>query len=254
VGRRRELTARRKPITDPILIFGASGGIGSATARRLRTGGYPLHLTARDAGRLGTLAAELEAGMTPGDVLEEDDLARAVAAASSATGALGGVVFAVGSIELAPLRRTTADQFAAAFALNVTAAALAVKHAQLPLAKGMGSVVLFSSVAGDFGFRNHAVIGSAKAAVAGLTRSLAAELAPRTRVNAVAPSLTRTPLAGPLLGNVAMTEALEKQHPLGRLGAADDVAALVVALLGDAGRHVTGQVIGVDGGRGRIAG
>lgn len=242
----------------PVLILGATGGIGAAIARRLATAGQPIHLAARDAERLDALAAEFDpaaAGSSTCDVLVEGEVDRAVEAAAAGSGGLAGLVYAVGSIDLAPLRRVSAEGFARAFALNVTGAALAVRAAGSPLAAVGGSVVLFSSVAAGRGFRNHAVTGTAKAAVEGLTRSLAAELAPRVRVNCVAPTLTRTPLAAPLLaGGRQVEEALSRLHPMGRLGEADDVAALAVMLLGADAGFVTGQVIGVDGGRGAIAG
>lgn len=236
---------------EPILIYGATGGIGAALARRLAASGHPVHLTARDAGRLRELAGELNAEATPGDVLNEADLERITAAAAS-DGKLAGLVFAVGSIDLAPLRRLSAEAFQGAFALNVVAPALAVKHAAKALGEAGGAVVLFSSVAATLGLRSHAVIGTAKAAVEGLTRALAAELAPKVRVNCLAPTLTRTPLAAPLLPNDAITAALSKQHPLGRLGEADDVAAVAAMLVGPAAGYMTGQVIGVDGGRGSV--
>ena len=171
-----------------------------------------------------------------------------------ASDGLAGLVYAVGSIDLVPLRRLDARRLAEAFALNVTGAALAARAAQGPLAAAGGAVVMFSSVAAGTGFKNHAVTGTVKAAVEGLTRALAAELAPKVRVNCVAPSLTRTPLAAALLGNRQVEEAIARQHPLGRIGEAEEVAAVAALLLGAETAFVTGQVIHVDGGRGVVAG
>jgi NAD(P)-dependent dehydrogenase (short-subunit alcohol dehydrogenase family) len=103
------------------------------------------------------------------------------------------------------------------------------------------------------GYANHAIIGSAKAAVEGLTVSLAAELAPDVRVNCIAPSLTDTPLARSMTANPAMAEAIAKMHPLPRLGRAEDHAALAAFLLSDAATWITGQVFGVDGGRSKVS-
>jgi NAD(P)-dependent dehydrogenase (short-subunit alcohol dehydrogenase family) len=237
----------------PVLVFGATGGIGAALAWRLAAAGSRLHLAARDALRLEALASEIGAGWTAGDVLDEQVLERIVADAAPAGGALAGLVFAVGSIDLAPLKRVTAARFAEAFALNVVAPALAVKAALPALTAGNGSVVLFSSVAAGSGFRNHAVTGTVKAAVEGLARSLAAELAPKVRVNCVAPTLTRTPLAAAFTGDPQLAEGIARRHPLARLGEPEDVAGVAAMLLGPEGRFVTGQVIRVDGGRSTIA-
>ena len=113
-------------------------------------------------------------------------------------------------------------------------------------------VVLFSSIAARAGFPNHAAIAAAKAGVEGLALSLAAELAPAVRVNCVAPSLTRTRIAEPLTKSPQMADAIAKLHPLPRLGEGDDPAALADFLLSDAAGWITGQVVGVDGGRSTV--
>ena len=236
-----------------VLLFGATGGIGAALARRLAADGHRLHLSARDLPRLESLAVELDAERTAGDVRQQADIERVVAAAT-AGGPLTGLVFAVGSIDLGPLKRVTASQFADAFALNVTAPALAVQAALPALTAGDGAVVLYSSVAAGSGFRNHSVTGTVKAAVEGLARSLAAELAPKVRVNCIAPTLTRTSLAAAFTSNPLLAEGIARQHPLGRLGEPDDLAGVAAMLLGQGGCFITGEVIHVDGGRGNVAG
>ncbi len=240
-------------MSAPILVFGATGGIGAALTRRLASDGRKLHLAARDRARLAALAGEVGAEFTPGDVTRAEDLERTVRAAT-AGGALGGLVFAVGSIDLAPVKRLAAEQFATAFTLNVTAPALAVQAAAAALAAGEGAVLLYSSVAAGSGFRNHAVTGAVKAAVEGLTRSLAADLAPKVRVNAIAPTLTRTPLAAAFTGNKLLLEGIARQHPLGRVAEPEDLAGIGALLLGADGRFVTGEVIHVDGGRSSVSG
>ncbi|MGG5819742.1 SDR family NAD(P)-dependent oxidoreductase [Falsiroseomonas sp. HW251] len=234
-----------------IVVIGATGGIGGALARRLAARGEEPFLVARDAGRLAALAEELRAPWRAADVLDTAALKAAVAEAGPV---LAGLAFCVGSILLKPAPRLSEAEFLDAYRLNALAPAMAVQAALQALAAGKGSIVLFSSVAARKGFPNHAAIGAAKAAVEGLALSLAAELAPSIRVNAIAPSLTRTRIAEPLTRSPQMAEAIARQHPLARLGEADDAAALADFLLSPASGWITGQVIGVDGGRGTLAG
>jgi NAD(P)-dependent dehydrogenase (short-subunit alcohol dehydrogenase family) len=155
----------------------------------------------------------------------------------------------VGSIALKPLKRVTEADMLGAFRLNALGAMLSVQAAQEALAAGKGAVVLFSSIAARAGFTNHAAIAAAKGAVEGLTVALAAELAPAIRINCIAPSLTRSTMAAPLLANAQMAEAIAKQHPIPRLGEGDDAAALADFLLSDQSGWITGQIMAVDGGR-----
>lgn len=232
-------------MTAPHIIIGATGGVGSALARRLHAQGAALHLIGRDAAKLGALAAELGAGQAVADVLDEAALAAAVAAAGPR---VAGLAYCVGSIVLKPVRRATSAEYVAAFRLNAVGAALAVAAAADGLKATGGSVVLFSTVAVRSGFAAHAIVSAAKGAVEGLTLALAAELAP-VRVNAIAPSLTRTPMAAGMTANEAMAKAIAAQHPIPRLGEAEDSAALAAFLLGPDSGWITGQIIGVDGGR-----
>jgi NAD(P)-dependent dehydrogenase (short-subunit alcohol dehydrogenase family) len=236
---------------DRVVVVGATGGIGGALARRLRARGVEPILLGRDRARLAALGAELDAPWHQADVTDAAALRVGVEAAGTP---LAGLAFCVGSIVLKPIGRLAEADFLDAFRLNALAPALAVQAALAALVAGRGSVVLFSSVAARRGFANHAAIGAAKAAVEGLAVSLAAELAPQVRVNAVAPSLTRTALAEPLTRSAQMAEAIARQHPMARLGEAEDAAAMADFLLSDAAGWITGQVIGVDGGRGTLAG
>ena len=232
----------------PVIILGATGGIGAALSRRLAREGRRLFLVARDRERLAALSRELDAPYASADVTESDTLANAVAQAAE-SGALSGLAYAVGSIDLMPLKRTSPEAFAQAFALNVTPAAEALRLAQPALEAGQGSAVLFSTVAVRQGFANHAITSSVKGAIEGLTLALAAELAPRIRVNCIAPSLTRTPLAQGFTANETVARSIAQLHALGRLGEPDDIAAAAAFLLNPAASWITGQVIAVDGGR-----
>ena len=234
-------------MSSPIIIFGATGGIGAATARILSGKGYSLHLVGRNAASTQLLAEELGASHSVGDVLTEGFIEQAVADAGDT---LSGLLYAVGSITLKSLPRLKRDDFLRDFELNALSAAMAVQAAIPALKKsGHSSVVLFSSVAASQGFGMHASIGTAKAAVNGLTLSLAAELAPNIRVNAIAPSLTQTMLSKALWQNEASAQAISALHPIPRLGQAEDIAEVAAFLLSEKSGWITGQIIGVDGGR-----
>jgi NAD(P)-dependent dehydrogenase (short-subunit alcohol dehydrogenase family) len=230
-----------------MVVIGATGAVGAALARRRAARGERLLLVARDGARLAALAADL-----PGSVAVAADAADPAAlraALAQAGPAVSGLAYCAGSIALKPLKRTSEQDFIDAFRLNAMGAAIAVQAVQDALVAARGAVVLFSTVAARAGFPNHAAIAAAKGAVEGLTVALAAELAPAVRVNCIAPSLTRSAMAAPLIGNTQMADAIAKQHPIPRLGEGDDSAALADFLLSAEAGWITGQVFAVDGGR-----
>jgi len=233
------------------LIFGATGGVGSALARRLAKAGETVFLAGRDEDKLSELAEELDSHFKTCDVLDSEDL-EAVVEAANGDGDLSGLAFAVGSIDLAPFKKTDREGFRDVFELNAVSAAEALRLAETPLKNNNGSAVLFSTVAVQQGFMSHALISAAKGAVEGLTRSLAAEWAPKVRVNAIAPSVLDTGIAQKVLSSEKMREGLAQMHAIPRVGEADDAAAMAQFLLGADSGWITGHVFPVDGGRSSV--
>jgi NAD(P)-dependent dehydrogenase (short-subunit alcohol dehydrogenase family) len=220
-----------------ILLIGGNSGIGLATARRLITHGDSVLAAARNPGPLAGLGVAVQ----PFDATRPASL--------ELPPVLDGLVYFPGTINLKPFHRLTADDFMKDFSINCLGAVSAIQEA-LPALKAApsASIVLFSTVAVAQGMPFHASIAAAKAAVEGLARSLAAELAPGIRVNVIAPSLTDTPLAASLMGSEAKREAAAKRHPLQRTGDPEQTAELVDFLLSDAAGFITGQTLRPDGG------
>ncbi|MFP4518927.1 MAG: SDR family NAD(P)-dependent oxidoreductase [Oceanicaulis sp.] len=233
------------------LIFGASGGVGSALARRMAKAGEDVFLAARDEKALEGVADEVDAPYQVCNVLNTEEIEAAVEAAAE-HGAVSGLAFCVGSIDLAALRRVDRAMLRESFELNAVSAAEALRAADPHLRKNNGAAVLFSTVAVGQGFVSHAAISMAKGAVEGLVRAVAAEWAPKARINAVAPSILDTGIAQPLLSSDKMRESLGKMHALERLGEGDDAAATAAFLLSKDAGWITGQVLPVDGGRSRV--
>jgi len=238
-------------MSDKYLIFGATGSIGSSLAEQLTNSKYEVHLIARNESELKTLSEKLGCSYSVADVLEENFLEQIKSEVSSFN--IKGIAYCVGSIDLKPLKRVTESDLNRCMKLNLYSAIEAIKGFQDDLKKNNGSIVLFSSVAAQKGFTNHTIISSAKAAIEGLTVTLAAELAPSIRVNCIAPSLTDAKISQSMLKSQVVAEALAKAHPLKRLGEGNDSASLAKFLLSDESSWITGQIIGVDGGRSKLA-
>jgi NAD(P)-dependent dehydrogenase (short-subunit alcohol dehydrogenase family) len=240
-----------RDMSGKILIYGGSGGIGSALAARLHAKGHALHLVGRDQTRLQHIAQRLSASFTCADVEDPASFSKVMADAGDR---LRGLVYAVGTINLKMLPRLTAQDFERDFRINALGAALALQAA-LPALKaeeGTTSALFFSTVAASQGFTAHSSIAMAKGAVEGLVLASAAELAPKIRVNAVAPSLTRTDLASSLTSNEQMVTAIAQMHAMQRIGEPDDCAAAAEFLLSQEANWMTGQIIHVDGGRSKL--
>ncbi len=222
------------------LVVGGSSGIGRATVEVLAQQGHQVYATYHST----TPDLDLPAvHYHPLDVLS------ATPDLSFLPDSLDGLVYCPGSIQLLPFGRISPQDFEKDYSLQVTGA-IKMIQAVLPQLRqsGGGSVVLFSTVAVQTGFNFHSQVAASKGAIEGLTRSLAAEFAPRIRFNAVAPSITDTPLAGRFLSSEEKVKANAERHPLKRIGHPTDIAQAVQYLLSDSASWTTGQVLAVDGG------
>ena len=222
------------------LVIGASSGIGEKVAKILNDAGEHVDGTYNKTQMendlpnlhfhfLDVLGEEMNLGFVPEQ--------------------LDGLVYCPGTINLRPFARIKPDEFTSDFELQV-GGAVKVIQAVLPNLKQteQASVVLFSTVAVQKGFSFHSQVSTSKGAIEGLTRALAAELAPKIRVNCIAPSLTDTPLSARLLNTDDKIKANADRHPLRRIGTPQDIAEMAVFLLSEKSGWMTGQVIHVDGG------
>ena len=236
-----------------VLIFGATGGIGSAITRRLNERSVQTFLSARDESRLQALTGEVGAsGYHIADVTDLGQVEQAFSAAEESMGGVSGVALCVGSILLKPAHLTTEAEFASVLAQNLTSAFHVVRTAGRSMTKG-GSVLLFSSAAARIGLANHEAIAAAKAGVIGLTLSAAATYASRKlRFNCIAPGLVRTHMSEKITSNPSAEAFSRALHPLGRIGEPDDISGLAALLLTEESGWITGQVFGVDGGLGTL--
>lgn len=221
------------------LVVGGSSGIGLALTRQLAAAGHQVTVLSRTGESLASLSGveHIEADITTAEI-----------SSAMFPDTLHGLVYCPGSINLKPFRSLKPDHFRADFEINFMGAVKVLQATQKALQAGNGSVVLFSTVAVAQGMPYHASVAAAKGAIEGLTRSLAAEWAPKIRVNCIAPSLTDTPMAARLLSSPEKREASADRHPLKAVGKAADVAAMAAFLLSDSASWMSGQIIGMDGG------
>jgi NAD(P)-dependent dehydrogenase (short-subunit alcohol dehydrogenase family) len=216
-----------------IVLVGGNSGIGKAVATQLQENGATIFSYSRTGE--GTAAIDFSTDFEELPGLPE---------------IIDGVVYCPGTINLKPFHRISIADFKQEMEVNLYGAIRLLQACLKGLKKSSSpSVVLYSTVAVQTGMGFHAGIASAKGAIEGLTRSLAAEWAPnKIRVNAIAPSLTETPLASALLSTPEKKEASDKRHPLGRVGKPEDIAEATVFLLSEKSSWMTGQILHLDGG------
>jgi 3-oxoacyl-[acyl-carrier protein] reductase len=220
------------------LIVGGSYGIGLEVVKTLAEQNANVYVLARTNENLPNLA---NIHYQEYDALGEEKI--------GLPDELHGVVYCPGSINLKPFRSLKLDAFRSDFEINVIGAVKVLQETQRLLQKtANSSVVLFSTVAVGQGMPYHASVAASKGAIEGLTKTLAAEWAPKVRVNCVAPSLTDTPLAARLLSSDERRDATAQRHPLKRIGTVTDISEAVCFLLSEKSGWMTGQVLGVDGG------
>jgi len=229
------------------LIFGATGSIGSNLAEKLYSSDKDVHLLGKDEEELKKLSSKLNCDHTVIDILN-DDITKIVKNNFDDID-VSGIAYCVGSIDLKPLKSAKKEDFKKCLDVNFFPIIEIIQNLQDNLKKNKGSIVLFSTVAVRKGFTNHAIISSTKGAVEGLTVSLAAEFAPNIRVNCIAPSLTDSKMSKPILKSKLISDGIAKSHPMKRIGRPEDAASMAKFLITDESPWITGQIIGVDGGK-----
>jgi NAD(P)-dependent dehydrogenase (short-subunit alcohol dehydrogenase family) len=221
-------------------VIGASSGIGQQLALQLKIAGHQVYATYfknkftsenknLQYHYLNVLDEEIKLDFLPESI--------------------SGLIYCPGSISLRPFERIKAADFTADYQLQVIGA-VKIIQAVLPRLKKAehSSILLFSTIAVQTGLSYHAQVSASKGALEGLTKALAAELAPTIRVNCIAPSLIDTPLAASLLNNENKREANAQRHPLKRIGTTKDIAELAEFLISEKAGWITGQILHVDGG------
>ena len=217
-------------MSQTFLIIGGTSGIGLALYKQLKEAGHQVITSSRQGDiRFDAITDTFDPSLLPEK--------------------LDGVAYCPGSINLKPFHRLTAQDFQDDFNINLVGA-IKVVQSVLPKLKNadQGSIVFFSTVAVAQGMPFHASVAASKGALEGLTKSLAAELAPKIRVNCIAPSLTDTPLAAKLLSSEDKKKASAERHPLKQVGSPEDIAALAAFLITSQSKWISGQIVGIDGG------
>ena len=224
------------------VVVGGSRGIGLGIVKRLASEGNPVHVYSRTAGDLASLA---NVKHTVCDAVADE------LTAEMFPPVIDGLAYCPGSFKAQSIRSLKVETMREDFEINVVGAVKTIQATLSALKKSSSesaSVLMFSTVAVAQGMNAHASIASSKGAIEGLTKTLAAELSPKVRVNCIAPALTQTSLMEKLFTDPEKVEAMGKKYPLGRTGKVDDLSPAACFLLSQDSSWITGQVMGVDGG------
>ena len=226
------------------IVVGGSKGIGLGITKTLSERGHQVLVLSRTAENLSGLAGVTHRAFD----VTTDEIAKGELPES-----IDGLAYCPGSINLRSFRSLKPEIYREDFELNVVGAIKIIQAALPGLKKnGASSVVLYSTVAVAMGMHAHASIAASKGAIEGLTRTLAAELSPQTRVNCIAPALTDTPMTEKFFADPEKAEAMAEMYPLNRTGRVADIAAASLFLLDGESTWITGQVLGIDGGMANV--
>ena len=218
---------------EKILVIGGSGGIGEAIVLE-QLGTKQVYNISRTAPNISHANLIHFTADILKDALPEIEK-------------IDAIVYCPGSINLKPILSLSIDDFRNDFEINVIGAVKVIQHYLPALKKGTNpSVVLFSTVAVKLGMPYHASVAAAKGGVEGLVKSLGAELAPAIRINAIAPTITETPLSASILRNDRMKENMSERHPLKRYLQPKEVAKMADYLISNAAGSISGQIFQMD--------
>lgn len=221
-----------------ILLIGGSYGIGLAIAKELQFENN-VYIASRSNENLADVKATHIAFDATTDTIDTSQLPTVI----------DGLVYCPGSINLRPFKGLKPESFETDLQINFLSLVKVIQSV-LPnlLASEQASIVAFSSVAATMGMPFHTSVAASKGAIEGFAKALAAEYAPKIRVNVIAPSLTDTPLADKFLNNETKQEKSAERHPLKRFGKPEDSAQMATFLLSDKSSWISGQIFHVDGG------
>ena len=229
-----------------ILIFGGTGAIGFSIAKKMNEEGYSPVIISRNKEDLKNKAENIDCEYEICDILDSEQIEKV---SKKYNDEVVGLSYCVGSINLKPLKLSKDDDFIDSFKINTLGAINVIKSNLSSLIKNNGSILLFSTIAVQQGFTNHSIVSSSKGAIEGLTLSLAAEFAPKIRVNCIAPSLTDSKMSQKMISNEAIKKAIENMHPIPKIGQGEDFGDLSSFLLSEKNSWITGQIFHIDGGR-----
>ena len=236
------------------LIGGITGGIGSELAVNLSAGGDRVAGYGRKAAVGDSFSPQDNFVLKTCDATEPETLETVINEFQKELGSIDSYTHAIGSIYLRPAHLTPVEDWLQTIQTNLSSAFYALRSVTKVMSKqGHGSCLFFSTAAAQTGIANHEAIAAAKGGIEAMVRAAAASYASRgLRINAIAPSLTDTPLSQAIVGSEQALEISKRMHPTGAIGEASDVASLAAWLHSDQAKFVTGQTFVIDGGISKI--